>query len=106
MIYEDDVGSVSLGTHPQNRKKKKKKKSGRPDLDGLRREKHYKKQQYSTSIHLKQKRKVFFRNHFSATCTSSPATRSMILLVHFMNTSYICFILEKQYIIFNWSILF
>lgn len=24
--------------------------------------------------------------------------RSLILLVHFMNTSYVCFILEKQYI--------
>lgn len=30
MIYEDDVGSVSLGTHPQNRKKKKKKKKWLP----------------------------------------------------------------------------
>lgn len=38
--------------------------------------------------------------HFCATCSSSPATRSMILLVHFMNSSYVYFILEKRYIIY------
>lgn len=70
--------SVSLGTQPHNRKKKK---SDCPDADGLRREKQYDiPPVFSWDARCS-------RNPFCNTCTSSPATRSMILLVHFMNTS-------------------